>query len=413
MPTQEQIKKVLIEEFNEEINEIFGLGRNKDAISSLDPRPLSGKTINLSVKLPRSVRKTLISGIATALSSNPDSIDAAKAALEKYKTDPDIRTFIDFLEKIKRTPPGSISEGMKEELTSLIKKSGTNDYGLVLVAQILTTAGLQTGISDDNLVTLSAIADPNSALPSTSVSPTDGAPPSDVDSDSGADGDDVMNKDLPLSITKRQKETSPGPGKPAEIPLNSYLQKKLGLSPKSTTKLVKNISSYLRAKNIPVAESLIKSLIKEALAYTKADFDSLRQQIADIEQKLTTSPPPAERKFLEKSKNNLEAQIGRMEAGLKSQKDAIKGRKEKERADYQTNKKAIEKIAKKHGVVGNIFYKYLARQGKKDPKFAAMFADTKKLDATIKQVRRILRRQLRRRGYDDTEIKKLTLETIK
>ena len=214
-------------------------------------------------------------------------------------------------------------------------------------------------------------------------------------------------------MTKKQKATSPGPGQPAEMPLNSYLQKKLKLSPRATNMLVKNISSYLKAKNIPIAESIIKELVSEALSYKKSDFDKIRQQIADIDQKLAASPDSASRKFLQKSKNDLEAKISRMEAGLKTQKDAIKGRKEKERADYQSNKKAIEKSAKKHGVVGKIFYKYLARQGKKDPQFAKMFTDTKNLDTVIKQVRRILRRQLRRRGYEDADIKKLMLEASK
>ena len=232
----------------------------------------------------------------------------------------------------------------------------------------------------------------------------------------GAGSGGKLPKDLPLSITKRQKETQPGEGKPLETPLNSYLQKKLGLTPQSATQITKNIGSYLKSRGIPIAESKFVDLLEQRLAHKKGDFDKVRAEIENLDKKLAAGGlTPQQRKFIETSKTAAQEKIKRMEKDIESQKGTIKGRKEGERAAFQARKKEIEAQAKKHGVVGNIIFKYLARQGQKDQNFAKMFEkDPQALDKVAKSVRNMLRRQLKRRGYDANgpEMKKLQLEIL-
>jgi len=255
--------------------------------------------------------------------------------------------------------------------------------------------------------------------PPPSLEPQDMEADNDPSGDPGGDGDGKkgkLPKDLPLSITKRQKETQPGEGKPLETPLNSYLQKKLGLTPQSANQITKNIGSYLKSRGIPIAESKFVDLLEQRLVHKKADFDKVRAEIENLDKKLAAGNlTPQQKQFIQRSKTAAQEKIKRMEKDVESQKGTIKGRKEGERAAFQARKKEIEAQAKKHGVVGNIIFKYLARQGQKDQNFAKMFEkDPKALDKVAKSVRNMLRRQLKRRGYDGDgpEMKKLQLEIL-
>lgn len=255
--------------------------------------------------------------------------------------------------------------------------------------------------------------------PPPSLDPQDMEADNDPSGDPGGDGDGKkgkLPKDLPLSITKRQKETQPGEGKPLETPLNSYLQKKLGLTPQSANQITKNIGSYLKSRGIPIAESKFVDLLEQRLVHKKADFDKVRAEIENLDKKLAAGGlTPQQKQFIQRSKTAAQEKIKRMEKDIESQKGTIKGRKEGERAAFQARKKEIEAQAKKHGVVGNIIFKYLARQGQKDQNFAKMFEkDPQALDKVAKSVRNMLRRQLKRRGYDANgpEMKKLQLEIL-
>ena len=150
--------------------------------------------------------------------------------------------------------------------------------------------------------------------------------------------------------------------------------------------------------------------------YKKADFDRARDSLKKIDDRLESGKlTSAQQGILQRDKRKLQNQIKRMEKDLADQKGSIKGRKDAERAEFHSKKKGIEGRAKGKGTVSNILYKYLARQGKKDPKFQKMFGDDpKKLDKVAKQTRNMLRRQLKRRGYDmdSAEIKKIMLEML-
>ena len=253
-----------------------------------------------------------------------------------------------------------------------------------------------------------------------------------------------LMSDTPLSMTKKQKATKPGEGQPAELPLNSYMQKKLGLPPKAVNIIVKNIAQTLKARGFEVAESKINTIVKEILLerlmYTKKDFDVQRKKLADAESALAAGDNTGmQRKELERMKRDAEEKIKKMEAELTTQKADIKGRKKAARdvaqKAYSTRKGAIEKQAAKHGAIGKIIYKYAARQADKDPEFMKVFGkgpesdpnfaslDDEAKKKALKQVtlqrgkivtniQRILRRQLRRRGYTDEEIKKALRESM-
>tara|TARA_B100001094_G_C18193900_1_gene809234 strand:+ start:4998 stop:6347 length:1350 start_codon:yes stop_codon:yes gene_type:complete len=176
MSNHKHIKKVLIEEFSDELNEIFGFGKNS-AISSLGSKASSGKKVNFQIKLPRRVRTELVSSISTALSSNQESIKDAISALAPYLESPDVKSFIEFLNQADSV--FSINEGLKQEISSRISKSNISDVGLALIAQILTKAGMQTNISSDEVITLSAFINPDKFLPDDSPELTDTEPESE------------------------------------------------------------------------------------------------------------------------------------------------------------------------------------------------------------------------------------------
>ena len=165
MPSQEQIKKLLEKQFLNELNEIFGFGK-KGSLSSLNPKPPGGKRVDFQIQLPSKARAELITAISTALSSNQESIKDAVSALEPYETSPEVKSFIEFLNQ--SDPPSSLSEGLKQEISSRISKSNISDVGLALIAQILTKAGLQTNLTKSEIVPLSAFINPDKFLPNAS-----------------------------------------------------------------------------------------------------------------------------------------------------------------------------------------------------------------------------------------------------
>ena len=98
-----------------------------------------------------------------------------------------------------------------------------------------------------------------------------------------------MPRDTPLSIYTKQKDNpdlrfgdNPDPKRnPVEVPLNAFIQKKLGLSAGSATRIAKGIGSALQAKGIAIAENKIKEAISSLLEVTTAQAtkNSIRQQL--------------------------------------------------------------------------------------------------------------------------------------
>ena len=235
-------------------------------------------------------------------------------------------------------------------------------------------------------------------------------------------------KDIPLSIFKKQKDQPAlrSASGVVEIPLNAYIQKKLKLSAQAAQKIAKAIGANLsKAKGIPVTETLLREVIDEmargathygeeggltskAKKETYKKIDQLKQKMAAAEEALkaidtSTSQGRAKAK-------NLEKKI----AGARMDLDVHGGDIAKSK-EVRATKKAAEKEdlagkLKGQGLVGQIVLKYASRNKKTDPEFAQTLEKNPKI---IKNINRMLRRQLGRRGYSDEEISKALSEILK
>ena len=237
------------------------------------------------------------------------------------------------------------------------------------------------------------------------------------DASSSSEKTAPLSKEVPLSLTKRQKSTQPGEGKPAEVPLNSFMQKKLGLPPRAVNMIVKNIAQTLKSRGVEIAESKINNIIKQTLlersVYTKDDFDKVRTQIVNIQKRIESENNPMARRALEGDLERQKDVLSRMEADLTGQKTRRKDAKEKKRKDYSDRKKALEKQGAKYGAAGKIIYKYAARQAQKDPEFMKAFGDNpQQQNKIVRSIEKVLRRMLRRRGYTDQEVKAVLKESL-
>ena len=98
MSTQEQIKKILTEEFSEEVNEIFGFGKKKpaaDGFASLAPQETSKVGFSLTRVLPKGVRKEVFSKIVAGISE--ENLEDVLNHLQNYynqSKDEEIKGFI-------------------------------------------------------------------------------------------------------------------------------------------------------------------------------------------------------------------------------------------------------------------------------------------------------------------------------
>ena len=395
---------ILSEILSEDLNEgVFDFLRRRNDTNKEENDFRTSTMRNLGGNLRRSQAKSVDDFLKFAFASGLyDDPDDAKKVVDAVKNNPN---------------------DVADVILHTLSQPGTKEY-FAKIADASSDRNLATAMRQGYLQLLKTQRDLDreeggDGNPPPSLEPQDMEADNDPSGAPGADGDDKKSKlpkDLPLSITKRQKETQPGEGKPLETPLNSYLQKKLGLTPQSANQITKNIGSYLKSRGIPIAESKFVDLLEQRLVHKKADFDKVRAEIENLDKKLAAGNlTPQQKQFMQRSKVAAQEKIKRMEKDVESQKGTIKGRKEGERAAFQARKKEIEAQAKKHGVVGNIIFKYLARQGQKDQEFAKMFEkDPKALDKVAKSVRNMLRRQLKRRGYDGDgpEMKKLQLEIL-
>ena len=181
MLTQEQIKKVLIEEFSDELNEFFGKRKTTQISTSFEralPKAVRGKVIN-----------TLGSGIT---SENFD--DVLKHLMDYYTAsgDEEVGGFVLALRAAKR----SIQEQIAN-LQAIIKKAHGkkfSDLALILVPQILKNKGIDIGLTSSEMTSLKALSKPTGGT-STGVSPTtpDSADSGDSgDADGGTGGSGVV-----------------------------------------------------------------------------------------------------------------------------------------------------------------------------------------------------------------------------
>tara|TARA_Y100000296_G_C5138750_1_gene239756 strand:- start:162 stop:1223 length:1062 start_codon:yes stop_codon:yes gene_type:complete len=274
------------------------------------------------------------------------------------------------------------------------------------------------------------------------------------------------NKDIPLSIFKKQKDQPAlrSDSGVVEVPLNAYIQKHLKLSAKSAQKIAKAIGANLnKAKGIPVAEDLIREVIdematlimeieedpeKEAQRSIRDIKNSIRQQLSKglkdgAPEKLVNDSSKIALAVHDLAKRgNVEEFFDWLKANTRTGKDIAAGHKSKpsaaafqdlmqwalddevirsytgkhaerrgaEKADKSKERKELEKSLKGQGLVSQVVQKYAFRNKKADPEFAQALEKDPKI---IKNINKMLRRQMRRRGYDDAEISKALSELLK
>jgi hypothetical protein len=213
--------------------------------------------------------------------------------------------------------------------------------------------------------------------------------PGEPSEEPGESGTASVPKETPLSLTKRQKDVEGLRSEKGavEVPLNSYIQKKLGLSDKAAQQIVKNIGKGLKAKGVAIAESkLHETIIKIIEAFGPETLDPA-----------TLSGDPDRLKIYN--------------AWKRQSKEDAKDTPEEESGEKQGK---LKKHLKDLGLVGTAFAAYVDRQGgMKDEEFMQKFTTDKNAQRKIiQQVRKMLRRQLKRRGFEDNEIQRALAESV-
>jgi len=143
VPTQEQIKSLLKEEFSNELNEFFG-----------SPETTQIKT-SLAKVLGSSIRKKVIDKIASGITDA--NAKEVKDALVDYYTKTQDKEILGFL--LAFTTVRENLGDLKSKLTKLRKKDFT-DLALIRVPQILKKAGIDIGLSAGEMTDLKALSAP-------------------------------------------------------------------------------------------------------------------------------------------------------------------------------------------------------------------------------------------------------------
>ena len=257
----------------------------------------------------------------------------------------------------------------------------------------------------------------------------------------GDEGTNTVDKDVPLSIFKRQKD-QPGlkSAKGAwEMPLTAYLKKKLQLSDKSVQKIAKDVGKALKGKGLNIAEGKVHSIVSQIIEgrASRGELGSTREGdvISALEKNLDSLKTKREvllfRMKIERGKApkgvgqvlNIDGSYSNLEdndtwvkkaqgwflkyGGKKVIDDKLRSVESGEQGGWFDKRDLYLKRRQRHGgLIGHIMYSYALRQGEKDPEFMDKFAkDPKGRETLLKSINKMIRRQMRRRGIADADIK--------
>jgi len=278
----------------------------------------------------------------------------------------------------------------------------------------------------------------------------------DQPGDPGAAG---LSKEAPLSVTKRQKDVRVGAQGQKETPLVMQLQK-IGMSQQSAQQISKRIGQYLQQRKIPVAEGVInedtvtnqvrksmlgkmQSLMKDKASEEakdvgaemvmaahslakKGDVENFRKTILKWAKKgklgkmTWISRPEGQKEFAEVSQEEITKMMHGLlkhdlfqkyhKAGAERRQAKAAGKAQR-RGDIRGVGKDANKATTK--IVGKIISRFVSDNQQlldKDPQLQAIFDDPQKFNQLVKSVTTMLRRQMKRRGYEDTQIKQIVGE---
>jgi len=253
--------------------------------------------------------------------------------------------------------------------------------------------------------------------------------------------------ETPLSVMKRQKNLKTSEDGPAEKPIVGSLEQ-LGLSQRAAQMVAKAVGSYLKKRGLPVSESNLLDVAKLVINEAKLSGDAAKQARsfqASVRRHMNTKlkdDPKAQKKYLYKvldvAKRGQEG-LAQLNANLASQmnpeivdvvsqrlgawaKGALRswgpgGHASDEKGSFKDiqgqkaeNAKRLRDAAKGLDPLGKVIARALSDNygnAAKDETLASLMADPERIAKLSARIKKILSRQLKRRGTDVSQIKNL------
>lgn len=248
-----------------------------------------------------------------------------------------------------------------------------------------------------------------------------------------------LEKDTPVSIMKKQKDVVVGQGGQKETPLVMQIQK-MGLSQSTAQAIAKRVGEYLKQRKIPIAEVLqkLEALYEQEISLPSqdskedkerasqirqrfgTDFEETRGRIAQLEKELEAkqkSSDPFKDQAIRMIQQDLAKEKEKLEDYEKQLGDlkTSAAEKAKERGEQRVAARSqIRTIGAKSGVIGKIITRFVGDNQqllRKDAGLKVALEDPKKFAEMVKKIRKMLARQLQRRGYEASQIQSL-LESV-
>ncbi len=248
----------------------------------------------------------------------------------------------------------------------------------------------------------------------------------------------ALPKETPMSVMKKQKDVVVGQGGQKEMPLVMHIQK-MGVSQSTAQAIAKRIGQYLQQRKIPIAEVVrrLEMILEQEINVPASgkedrerdsqnrkrvggDLRKSRERVAQLEKELAAKEASNDvgkdqairmiKQDLERAKKTL----ADYEQSLSGMKQTASDKKKERETARQATRSQIRDVGKDKGVVGKIVSRFVSDNTdlvKKDPALKAALEDPTKFNKLAKSIRDMLRRQLKRRGYEAAQIKNL-LESV-
>jgi len=248
-----------------------------------------------------------------------------------------------------------------------------------------------------------------------------------------------LEKDTPVSIMKKQKDVVVGQGGQKETPLVMQIQK-MGLSQSTAQAIAKRVGEYLKQRKIPIAEVLqkLEALYEQEISLPSqdskedkerasqirqrfgTDFEETRGRIAQLEKELEAKQKSSD-PFKDQAIRMIQQDLAKEKEKLEDYENQLgdlktsAAEKAKERGEQRVAARSqIRTIGAKSGVIGKIITRFVGDNQqllRKDAGLKVALEDPKKFAEMVKKIRKMLARQLQRRGYEASQIQSL-LESV-
>lgn len=248
-----------------------------------------------------------------------------------------------------------------------------------------------------------------------------------------------LEKDTPVSIMKKQKDVVVGQDGQKETPLVMQIQK-MGLSQSTAQAIAKRVGEYLKQRKIPIAEVLqkLEALYEQEISLPSqdskedkerasqirqrfgTDFKETRERIAQLEKELEAKQKSSD-PFKDQAIRMIQQDLAKEKEKLEDYENQLgdlktsAAEKAKERGEQRVAARSqIRTIGAKSGVIGKIITRFVGDNQqllRKDAGLKVALEDPKKFAEMVKKIRKMLARQLQRRGYEASQIQSL-LESV-